>query len=226
MSNKSNPNLRSLRILFNENSNIRRVFKMLFTGNDASFYIIPYSNTGKYYAGGRNLVEKEYKDTFNFTEDFNFDNVPKISIHQTGQIHIDAQNKRIGPLQIGPLSKLRGEHIATITLDELKAIPLNTKTLKLNSSNQDLVFNIPNRIQNCRVAIYVNGLKSNFPGENMSLIVPIEKSTLSNTLYLGFKVIAQKKLNTNEESGINVICGWNPKLDKDAEQDYLYVRGI
>jgi hypothetical protein len=222
----SSTEIRSFRIIFENNNKHYKVCKILITGNDASFYIIPYSNTGKYYAGGRNLSEKEYKDTFNFTESLNFDNVPKISIHQSGQIHIDTQQERIGPLQIGPLSELRGEHIATITPDEVKAIPQHKKTLKLDGPNRDLVFNIPNRIQNCRVAIYINGLISEFPGENMSLIVPIERNTLSYILYLGFKVIAQKNLNTNTRSGITVICGWNPKLEKDAEQDYFFVRGI
>ena len=54
-------------------------------------------------------------DTFNFREQIGADSTPKLSIHNSGQVHIYANEQaKAGPVFIPPLDDLRGEHVATV----------------------------------------------------------------------------------------------------------------
>lgn len=211
--------LRKLRIIFNYKGQNYKICKIMFTGRDSSLYIVPYSLNGKYYAGKRRMTDQQVSDSFNYREQFEFDKLPKLSIHQQGQIHLDIPNERLGPFKIPPIDQLRGQHVATICLDNMRGIPVHTNPIKKNGTNRDYVIDIPDRIVNCRLAVYINGIEPKLDGDGFTCILPIERKTLDYIMYVGLKVISQSDIGSGTTSGISMITGWNPTLALEAQQD-------
>lgn len=157
------------RVLINHRGNIYKIFKLAVTDEDASLYIFPYSKSGKYFGGVNQIgrgVEGEHETQIDLDEQFSIEraDVPKVSIHQSGQVHTLLGGHRIGPLQMGKLAQLRDEHIATVTVDQFAGLPKHEKSLKTsdNSKKRDIPIEIPENIPGGRFRIYVNGVSNQF----------------------------------------------------------------
>ena len=107
----------------------------------------------------------------------------------------------------------------------MRVIPIHTRAIKKTGAEIDYPVPVPDRIENCRLAIYINGPEPKLDGGRFTLIIPIERRTLSQLLYIGIKVIAQSNIGPAPQSGISVISGWNPTLPSTSEQNFLYIRG-
>lgn len=85
---------------------------------DFSFYIFPFSKCGEYYFGTEVLGEKKNEVRVAFKEQLSSEKSPHLSIHQSGEIHAYAnRNSQVKKLQIPELRFLRGQHVASVTLD-------------------------------------------------------------------------------------------------------------
>lgn len=110
--------VREIRVLIKHRGILRALFKVALGQRDASLYFFPYGAAGKYFYGCQSIKEYEIKQSFSYKDQFNTDKIPKLSIHQTGQVHVYySQNVITGPLHTVPLKEWRGEHIATVTAD-------------------------------------------------------------------------------------------------------------
>jgi hypothetical protein len=116
--------VREVRILVRYGKNVRKIFKMALSQKDTSLYLFPYARQGTYFCGRRSMAGGQTCDSFDFTTGFEEESVPKLSIHESGQVHIFAGKRRVGPLKIPPLRSLRGAHVAPIVLDTFDALPL------------------------------------------------------------------------------------------------------
>ena len=217
--------VRELRILIKHRGMLRQVCKFAFSRSDASLYLFPYAAQGRYYYGSRSLGEKQAQDTFDFTAGFVEDKVPKLSIHETGQVHIFAGKERAGPLQIPPLETLRGQHVATVVPDAFVALKPFLGVPRESGPELDHVIPADDLVETGRLAIYVNGAAPAFDAANCRLTLSLRRPTLARPLNVGIKAIPQAPLDADTFEGVTVIAGWDPTLPKDAALDFLYVRG-
>ena len=217
--------IRAVRILVECEQSLRSVCKIFFTANDASVYLVPYAAHGRYFYGGRSLGEQQVEDTFDFTTQLSSGDVPTLSIHQSGQVHVKVGAVRAGPLHIPQLTKLRGEHVATVCLDVFDGLPEHLGALEAEGSELDHVIPVETGVESGRLAMYVNGIEASFRCPQCRLMIRLVRSSLPQPVYIGLAPKAQLPLGSGPRRGVTVIAGWDPTLPTGAPQDYLYLRG-
>lgn len=171
------------------------------------------------------MKENQFKQTFTFTEDYEAQNIPKLSIHQSGQVHVYYKNsKKAGPIFSLPLKKWRGQHLATVVTDSFKTLTNYKKKIKKNPPNIDHVIPCEGKVENGRIIVYCNGKEPSFDYK-CNIVVKVKRKQLKRPIYFGFTFMSQESLNEGEnEGGVTVISGWNPKNEPNGAQDYLYIR--
>lgn len=201
---------------------VRRVCKFAFCKSDASIYLIPYAAGGEYFFGGERLPEHKASRSFSFTDQLSTTTAPKVSIHQSGLIHIRVGGEQAGPLSIPPLAQLRGEHVATICVDRFDKLPLFHRTPRKSGRAIDTIIRLPEGVQSGRFPLYLNGAMPKFKSSNICLCVRLLRPSLRAPLYLGIAPLGQEPVaDPKGKQGVTVICGWNPS----KPTDFLYLRG-
>jgi hypothetical protein len=215
--------LKEVRLLAEYKGTIRRICKMTFAAADATLYIVPFVKEGRYFYGGKSLLEIQPKLKYRFDEDSDlYSELPHISIHQSGQIQVCIGEAKAGPLFAVSLQDLRGEHVATVCIDRFADMPLFENKIQTSGPKIDQVVAVGNGVESGRFVIYANGEKPLFPCKcplKLSLIRP----AASTPLFLGIAPFPQEKLG-NDEGGITVVAGWNREREDEFE-DFLYLRG-
>lgn len=103
------------RLCVSYRAEVLRVCKLAVSKTDSSLYLFPYGPAGEYYFGRLSIPAGKQSATIPFDQQETSANIPKISIHESGQVHIKAGDAVTGPMFASPLSDLCGEHIATVT---------------------------------------------------------------------------------------------------------------
>lgn len=217
--------IREVRILIQWRKSLRKLCKIAFCSNDASLYLFPNASQGKYHYGRKTIPAQQASLTFDFTEDIFQEQIPKLSIHETGQVHVSVGTQRAGPLFIPPLARLRGEHVASVSPDAFETLPMFTGMLRDNGSEVDHIIPALDEATNGTLAIYVNGRKPAFAESNCRLTFELTRSTIDRPLYIGMKPKGQPQIGVNTRKGVTIIAGWNPLQSTVEEADFLYIRG-
>lgn len=217
--------LREVRFLVQWRNSLRKLCKIAFSSKDASLYLFPYALKGKYHYGKKTLQAQQEYLTFNFKKDIFDDQTPKLSIHESGQVHVFMGEKKAGPLYIPPLDTLRGEHITTVSPDAFENLPLFEGKFKKEGSSIDNIIYVPDEAINDRLALYVNGFEPSFMCSDCPNTFTITRPTISRPLYLGIKPLGQRKICVDTTKGVTIIAGWNPLTLSDESVDFLFIRG-
>ena len=214
--------IRELQIVVQVENELRRVCKFAFCNSDASTYLIPYAAGGEYYFGGQRLPEHRVSHSFSFAEQFSTTTAPKVSIHESGQVHIQVGGERVGPLLIRPVGELRGEHVASICVDRFDHLPLLSGPARTSGRKVDFVMRIPEGLHSGRFPLYLNGATPQFMCTDVVCCIRILRPSLRAPLYLGMAPRGQSPIaDPAGKQGVTVICGW----DLTNPTDFLYLRG-
>ena len=219
-------NLRELRILVDLGNDLRKIAKLAFSNTDASLYIFPYSPSSQYFYGGRHMDEIEFEDKVTFTEDIFSDQVPKLSIHETGQVHIKAKESIAGPVSISPLSNWKGQHIASVSIDKFSSLPEFRGSVIDEGPEIDHVIPVDELVKSGRLAFYLAGDRAAFEEPNCRMVITVARPTIENPIYIGIQPKAQDLLSDLEFGGITVLAGWDIHPEPDEGVNYLYIRGV
>lgn len=218
--------IRKARFLIEYQNQIRKVFQLSFSNADSSLYFFPYSESGNYHFGRQTIAENQISKTFNFKSDQNSKSIPKLSIHESGQIHIKADDVLAGPIKIPPLGGYSGQHIATVCPDSFNNLPELTGKLSTKAKKCDFVLPIDKGQSSGRFAVFLNAHEPNFHGNNCFIQFKLERRSLSKPLYCGVMAIQQDPLGQDSQSGVTIITGWNPlNGGKLLNEDLLFIRG-
>ena len=226
--------LKSIRFLVQDHNKHFAFFKVAISSNDASLYIFPYSINGRYYSGISTLPDVytdsgSHKVDVPFTEQLSAETMPKLSIHERGQIHVDIGNERVGPLWVPNLNEVIDQHVATVTTDNLSGLPEYCKEPVSIPPEIDFIIKTEGEVESIRVLIYVNGFEKSFKHENVILAVGTRgRDHLESPIYFSFYPVAQPNLITEEggDSGIVIISGWDISKPIGSETDFLFIRGV
>lgn len=227
-------NIQSIRFLVKIREEYFSYFKVAVSKNDASIYLFPYAKTGRYYSGLCKLPEvyssrgkREVK--VDYAEQLSAEKMPKLSIHETGQIHVDLDKDRIGPLKLPDLQNIRDQHIASVSIDNLSSLPKHTTTPHTNPPHIDFIINLEGDVKSLRTLVYLNGLENRFSKKCVVLQIGTKnRNHLKSPIYFGFFPIAQSDLSVGEERnrpGIVAISGWDVSKPIGTENDFLFIRG-
>lgn len=218
-------NIREVRFLIRTNNALRKMCKLAFSDKDASLYLFPYSKSGNYYYGSKSNSKNEIEYKFDFTEDIFEEKTPKLSIHEKGQVHVQVNKNRAGPLFIPHLSTLRGEHIASVTPDSFEGLPIHTDKIRNTGSEIDHIIEAPANLKNGRFLIYANGFEPRFQSVQHNFVITLERPSIPRPLYFGILTRGQAILGEPTSKGVNIISGWDPTKSQENGFDFLYIRG-
>ncbi len=228
------PDVKSIRFLVSHSGVLKKFCKIALSVNDASLYIFPYAPHGRYYGGKqtfRGLLpgEERVEFTFDYTKQSVSDDMPKLSIHETGQVHIEIGKERVGPVFIPQFRNLIDEHIATVTMDNIMGLPEHNKEPNLFPPHTDLLIETGEETESLRLLLYVNGDAPNFKYNNAIITLGTrERKHLSKPIFIGLFVVPQSDLRENNEEsspGVLAIAGWDPRKMPDKATDLLFIRG-
>lgn len=217
-------NVRELRLLVDLDGDVRSICKLAFSNRDASLYLFPYAPSGRYYYGDRSMKDVEFEDTFRFTDDNFSERVPKLSIHESGQVHIKSSGITAGPLYIEPLSEWRGKHFASVSVDEFDILDKFEGSISKTGAKLDIVIPTPNVIKSGRFVFYLAGDRPAFVEPDCSFVISMMRETINRPIFIGIQPKAQEPIGEPKGQGIIVLAGWRQSHDQGT--DYLYIRGI
>ena len=220
------PNISEVRFLVEHQGKFLRLFKLAFSRRDASIYLFPYAPTGKYYFGGRSMPDANFKDTFDYTSNHFAKNVPKLSIHESGQVHIVANEVRTEPLQIPPLDELSRQHIASVSVDRFHSLAEYQKKPNFSGSTVDRIIKTENEVNSGKIAIYVSSGKKVFETPVCNSYISLKRPSLDKMLYICLRAKSQDPLGDKDSKGITVIAGWDPTGIYQEGRDYYFIRGV
>jgi hypothetical protein len=112
--------------------------KIAFSRRDASLYLFPYCSGSGYFVGVLDFPAKTTTLTFDFTKGVTCSGTPKLSVHESGQVHIQAGEVRTEKIVNPPLLGMKGEHLATLLVDHLDAALAVTRPLRASGPTQDI----------------------------------------------------------------------------------------
>lgn len=218
--------IREARLLVHHDGIMRKICKLALSGTDASLYLFPYSLLRRYHFGLRQLDGNQEELSFFYKEDaVSSRRVPKLSIHQTGQVHIRTDEGNVGPLRIPPLSELQGEHVASISVDSFDACPVYHAAPRTKGQTVDIPLPRDAAVVSGVIAVYVNGGKKEFLAD-CPVVVTMQRPSLFRPLFVGFRPRAQEPLGIEDgRHGTTVIAGWDPTLPNTEPNRFLYIRG-
>jgi hypothetical protein len=219
------PSIRELRVLIQHQGALRSLCKIAFSNRDASLYFFPYSLNRRYFFGGRSMPDTIFEDKVDFSQGIRANTTPKLSIHETGQVHVQASTALAGPLFVPPLSDWRGQHAATICPDALSSLPEYPVSPKDRGQSIDRLIEVPDRVESIRLAVYIAGDRPSFETPNCPIIITLKRRTIQNPLYVALKPIPQSPIGVDLQAGVTILAGWNPTNQREQGLDYIYIRG-
>jgi hypothetical protein len=186
-------------------------------------YLTPNRAKGlRYYYGSRNMRPGAASDSFDYGNGHDAAGVPKISIHESGRVHIRIANTLVaGPLQIPRLRELEGVHVATVQPDAMDALPVygGNPFDKCSDSQHAYVVSADDADENCRVVMWI-GREPRFRQE--LFVRSFNGAGWGSPLYLAIGVIENKLLLPGRK-GITLLAGMDPGAGVQDSQSFLWV---
>jgi hypothetical protein len=118
--------------LAQRNGTFRTLAQVMFTSRDASLYLVPYARSGNYFYGAQSIQPGQSNFEVKFKEHVMASARPKLSIHESGDVHIYADDSpKAGPINVRPVSECRGEHIAAVQFDHINLVPVYSRKMRI-----------------------------------------------------------------------------------------------
>ncbi|MGH2634980.1 MAG: hypothetical protein ACRDHU_02365 [Actinomycetota bacterium] len=217
-------NVRALRVLVELDGQLLRLCKVGFSASDASLYLHAFGPSGRYFFGRHVLPAGAMQSTIRVDDQERSSLPPKLSIHETGRVHVRSEGQEAGPMLGTPLGELGGHHIATMTCSRFAGLAPYPRAPRTSGSERDLA--IPARgAESGRLRVYANATEPSFE-VGCPVVGTLRRPTLLRPFYVGFSPVAQAPLG--EEATVTVIAGWDPldlpPLSEPAEHLFIVAR--
>lgn len=151
-----------------------------------------------------------------------FAKAPKLSIHESGQLHVKGPTGHIvgGPIHLDHLKGWRGQQVLTIAIDDVEVLPQYDNALRTEGTDQDIVLQLSH--ENARLAVYLNSEDPRFDDPTQAA-VGLSRGSLGSTLWVGLAMFPNDVL-AQGSTAVSIIAGVDP-LDSGSEGELLYIRG-
>ena len=213
---------RSARVIIEREGRRRRLCRVSWSVQDASLFVAPFSGASEYFGGAQPMAAGEDSIKIPFGIGPSFSKAPKLSIHESGQLHVRAPSGDIigGPIHLEHLKRWRGQQVLTIAIDDIDHLPLHEAEPRFEGTDQDMVLQLAER--NTRVAVYANSERQRFDDPTEAAIA-LSRGSLGSVLWVGLALFPNEVL-AEGSVGVSIVAGVDP-TDPGAEGQLLYVRG-
>lgn len=202
-----------------------KVCKLAFSQRDSSLYLFPYATTGEYHFGRNSIPQGEQEATIPFDQQESSNQTPKISIHESGRVHVKAGTRMAGPMFGSPLAELGGEHLATMTSVRFLGLSPLGRAPRTEGRAPDVLIPAGNGVESGRLVFYANAADPSFV-DPCSVTRRLVRSTLDRPLFIGIRFLAQRPLSQDSKArGVVTIAGWDPRNPPPItnQADHLFV---
>jgi hypothetical protein len=199
------PRVSSIRILARRHDHLRRVAKIRWSSRDASIYILPYGPEGTLgHVGVHDAVPPEGSFTFDFLSQ-GAGMHPKLSLHQSGQVHATCEGYSTWPVFSAPLFSPGGGHIASIVCLNPEQLP-EFATQPRGLPRVDVVLDLPSRYTTMHVALFANIVEDRLP--ECPIRLRLIRPSMPMPLHIGIQFRGDNA--ASDGSGVGVLGGWGP----------------
>lgn len=219
-------NVRELRLPVDLGNDVRAICKLSFSKRDVSLYLFPYAPSGRYYYGGSTIEGVEFQYTIQLTDQKYSEDLPKLSIHESGQVYIKSKNLLVGPFLVPAFYEWKGQHLASVSIDDFAILRPYQEELSVSGIRLDHVIPSSELVKSGRLVFYLTGDKPSFTEPNCRLIVRMMRPTLFSPIFIAIQPKSQAPMGKKGEKGITVLTGWNPFISESHVTNYLFIRGM
>lgn len=199
------PRISSIRIVARRRNRLHKVAKVRWSNTDASIYIWPYGpEGGRGYVGLHDAIPPAGSFTFDFASQGAGMN-PKLSLHQSGQVHAICAEYSTRPIFSAPLFSPAGGHIASIVCHNPEKLPDLTAQPK-GLPRADVVLEMPLRFSAMHVVLFANIVESRLP--KCPIQLRLVRSSMPMPLHIGIQFRGDNV--ASDGSGVGVLGGWGP----------------
>jgi hypothetical protein len=213
----------TVRVVIDDRGVPRLLCEISVMPTDASVYLHP-APADEYFWIDSEMPDEERSMDIHYGNN-RADGRPKISIHQSGQVHVKSAAGRYlaGPVWIPELRELRGGHVATVTTDDFDALPLVGSLPPPTTPYLDHKITAEPGVASGRLIILINGAEPRFQLDCAH--IEMRRPLLAGPLWVGLAPVAQMPLQGEAQApGTTIILGFNPTLGPSAAQSLLGVR--
>lgn len=204
------PSVSSVRLLVRYGGTLRRFFNIAFTAGDASLYLFPYSRSGAYRYGVANMPPGS-KTEINFDQGTYSDKTVKLSLHESGQIHIKVPGRpELGgtsPVRIASLHGQRGGHVATFHATHFAGTADHPRR-KLKTGEFEHVLQVHDD-EAGRVAVYVNAVEARFD-DPCPIRIEMTRPTTMRPVHVGLRYMGHQPQCGPEQGQVIALSGPDP----------------
>lgn len=200
-----------VRVFIEHEGALRGACSLTVTNRDASVCLQPVSLHGRYRYGLASIPPGQTEATFSVDGQLAAADDPHISLHQSGQVHIN----------IPPLASLRGSHVATVT-SNFTGFPMYTGNRQNLDPDSDRLVYVETGVDSGTLAVYVNGSSPDFAIEARRVAFTLDdpKPALALPLYLAVAPLATAPLGSVD--AVAATAGFQPDGTCD---DFLFLHG-
>lgn len=218
---------RQLRLhLEQRDGTLRTLAQVIFSASDASLYLVPYARNGEYYYGEQHHPAGQADVEVKFKEQVPAAARPKLSIHESGEVHIYAnESPKAGPLKGRSVKEYRGEHIASVQCDHVSLLPVHVGATRITRAQADVTVGVPDDVDAGVMCIYANGERNLFKTQQLHFARSVRCRDGSEVWY-GFGFYARGALGPGDEGGVTVLAGFDALRSEFEDQDFLFLRGL
>ena len=205
----------------------RRIATVRFDRADASIYVFPLSRGSTYYYGSSEMAERQAKASFDFSGQQVAFEMPHLSIHESGHVHITVNRHRRGsPLEITPLFEHPVGHLATVRADTIEDLPLLAEPVRSGGALLDWQVGVSPDCLSCKLVLRLRQAGEVPPQGSAS--VPLLSRRITRPVFLCLEVREDVPIGLDRSNrGVTVIAGWNPTAQLPASLEavpFLYLR--
>jgi hypothetical protein len=207
---------------------VRRIAKFAFSNSDASLYVMLIGPHRQFRCGfghfGRGVETIQVELNEPSTGDGQ--GIPKVSLHQSGQVHVLCGTYRSRPCQVPAIVGFRGVHVATVLAEQLQDLSPFTGRISTSGPRRSIVLDgVPPGVTGLRLPVYVNGLEPRF-GDPCEIVFGLHRPGLDQPLNVGLTVRRSSVRDANGAAGgVVMAVGWDPSSPKLASPtDIMLVR--
>lgn len=191
--------------------------------DEATLSLVPYAPDRTFFIGTKTFPTGEASVNIEISDHTPTIKKPHLTIHQSGDVHIhDNRGTRAGPIHIGRLSSLEGQHIASLEPDSIPELLDGQPSHRHGVKAREWPFVVPEEFERVTLAVCINGTEPMFHFPPRYTLALPDSGRPGRSIHVGFSLLAKESFA--QSFGVN-LSAWDESAARAGlEQDYLFAR--
>lgn len=102
---------------------------------------------------------------------------------------------------------------------------MSTGQTKTTGEQRDYAFGVPDDVEGGALLIYANGKRNLFLTERVHFAIQVERRA-GRPVFFGITAVARDRIGAEDEGGVSVLAGFDPRKRPDEADNCLFLRGL